>query len=168
MGGSGDAAPGRGSVPSLVRRTTEATTMPQPAIADTSTQADVDRMSEALAQVFRTADVGDVFTDDVFLDGHPPFWRFQLEGIEDFRAWLQGYAEGGREVEVVRTIATPSGFVTEHTEAKHTGQGLITGRQLVLCAVRDGRISEMTVFCSGEWDAALRARHAAEAPILRP
>jgi hypothetical protein len=142
--------------------------MPQPTIADTPTPTDVHRLSEALAQVFRTADVGDVFTDDVFLDGHPPFWRFQLQGIEDFRAWLQGYAEGGREVEVVRTIPTPSGFVTEHAEASHTHRGLITGRQLMLCEVRGGRISELAVFCSGEWDAALRARHAAEAPILRP
>ncbi|HET6772354.1 MAG TPA: hypothetical protein VFH36_03530 [Acidimicrobiales bacterium] len=142
--------------------------MAQPTIGNNSTDTDVDRISEALAQVFRTADVGDVFTDDVFLDGHPPYWRFQLEGIEDFRAWLQGYAAGGREVEVVRTIATPSGFVTEHTEAMHKERELITGRQLILCEVRDGRISELTVFCSGEWDATLRARHAAEAPILRP
>jgi hypothetical protein len=142
--------------------------MAQPTIARTPTAPDVHRLSEALAQVFRTADIGDVFTDDVFLDGHPPYWRFQLQGIEDFGAWLRGYAEGGREVEVVRTIATTSGFVTEHTESSDTDRGLITGRQLVLCEVRDGRISALTVFCSGEWDAALRARHAAEAPILRP
>lgn len=142
--------------------------MAQPTIASTSTATDVDRLSEALAQVFRTGDIGDVFTDDVFLDGHPPYWRFQLQGIDDFGAWLRGYVEGGRGVEVVRTIATTSGFVTEHTEAGDSDRGLITGRQLVLCEVRDGRISELTVFCSGEWDAALRARHAAEAPILRP
>jgi hypothetical protein len=143
-------------------------TMQQPVIAHTPTSRDVDRLSEALAQVFRTADVGDVFTDDVFLDGHPPYWRFQLQGIDDFRAWLQGYAEGGREVEVVRTLATESGFVTEHSGASHTDRGLITGRELLLCEVRDGHISELTVFCSGQWDAALRERHAAEAPIVRP
>jgi hypothetical protein len=142
--------------------------MQQPVIARTATPTDIDRLSEALAQVFRTADVGDVFTDDVFLDGHPPYWRFQLQGIDDFRAWLQGYAEGGRDVEVVRTLATSSGFVTEHRGASHTDRGLITGRELLLCEVRDGRICELTVFCSGEWDAALRERHAAEAPMVRP
>jgi hypothetical protein len=139
----------------------------QPTIERTSPPTDADRLSEALAQVFRTADVGDVFTDDVFLDGHPPLWRFQLQGIDDFRAWLQGYVGDGRTVEVVRTVATSSGFVTEHTGAAHTDRGLITGRELLLCAVRDGRISELTVFCSGQWDAALRDRHAAEAPMLR-
>lgn len=142
--------------------------MQQPTIDRTSTPNEIGDLSEALAQVFRTAEVRDVFTDDVFLDGHPPFWRFQLQGIEDFRAWLEGYVQGGRDVEVVRTIATSSGFVTEHTGASHTDRGLITGRELLVCEVRDGRISELTVFCSGQWDAALRDRHAAEAPMLRP
>jgi hypothetical protein len=34
--------------------------------------------------------------------------------------------------------------------------------------VRDGRIAEVVVYCNGEWDPALRARQAAEAPMLRP
>jgi len=140
--------------------------MGQSSIARSET--DVTRLSEALAQVFRTGDVGDVFTDDVFLDGHPPYWRFQLEGIDDVQAWLRGYVEDGRRVEVVRTIETGSGFVAEQTESSLTGDGLITGRQLVLCEVRGGRIASLSVFCNGEWDEALRQRHAAEAPILRP
>ena len=35
-------------------------------------------LSECLADVFRTADTSDVLADDVFLDGNPPQWRFQL------------------------------------------------------------------------------------------
>ena len=34
--------------------------------------------------------------------------------------------------------------------------------------MRDGRITEAVVYCNGGWDADLRARHAAEAPMLRP
>jgi len=34
--------------------------------------------------------------------------------------------------------------------------------------VRGGQISALTVYCSGDWDTELRARHAAEAPIIRP
>lgn len=139
--------------------------MSQPTIARSAN--DAQRLSEALARVFCAGDTDEVFTDDVFLDGHPPYWRFQLQGIDDLRDWLRGYADAGRSVEVVRTVATPSGFVTEQTEAVETERGLITGRQLVLCEVRDGRISALSVFCSGEWDAALRERHAAEAPMLR-
>jgi hypothetical protein len=129
----------------------------------------VEELSEALATVFRTADVGDVFTDDVFLDGHPPFWRFQLEGLETFDAWLRDYAAHRPEVSVVRTIPTADGFLTEQTSREQIeGRGEITSRKVLICTVRDGRISELCVYCSGDFDAELRARHAAEAPILRP
>ena len=44
----------------------------------------------------------------------------------------------------------------------------MTDRKIVLCEVRDGQISELTIYCSGDWDPELRARHAAEATLLRP
>jgi ketosteroid isomerase-like protein len=128
----------------------------------------IDGLSERLANVFRTADVGDVFTEDVFLDGHPPLWRFQLQGIETFAAWLVGYAPEGVDTTVVRTIATESGFVTELTGHHQEDGQEMTDRKIVLCEVRDGRISELTIYCSGDWDADLRARHAAETTLLRP
>ncbi len=130
-------------------------------------QGTVDELSERLADVFRTGDAGDVFTDDVFVDGNPPYWRFQMEGIDNFKAWLRGYAPGGHDVEVVRTVATASGFVTEQTSVERRDGKEITGRDLYLCHVRDGRVAELTVYCSGQWDEELRARHAAEAPTLR-
>ena len=134
-------------------------------VTDLST---AERLSEALAEVFRTAEVGDVLTDDVFLDGNPPLWRFQLQGIDAFAAWYKSYAPNGiDEVTVVRTVPTASGFVTELTERNREDDGKeITGREIMLCTVRDGRISELTVYCSGDWDEELRARHAAEAPML--
>ena len=130
-------------------------------------QRTTEQLSEALAEAFRTADVGDVFTDDIFLDGHPPFWRFQLEGIDTFAAWLRDYSASRPRVHVVRTIPTANGFVAEHFSEHDEDGKLMSGRKLLLCAVREGRVSEMTVFCSGDWDAELRARQAAEAPMLR-
>jgi hypothetical protein len=35
------------------------------------------------------------------------------------------------------------------------------------CEVSDGRIAEILSYCNGGWDDELRARHAAEAPMLR-
>lgn len=128
----------------------------------------VDELSERLADVFRTADVGDVFTHDVFLDGHPPFWRFQLQGVDAFASWLRGYAPEGLTVNVVRTIPTMAGFVTEHETSKVRDRQDLTGRKILLCAVREGRIAELVVYCSGDWDEQLRLRHAAEAPMIRP
>jgi len=142
------------------------TSIQNPTVTDIST---AERLSEALAEVFRTAEMGDVLTDDVFLDGNPPLWRFQLQGIEAFEEWYKSYAPNGMdEVTVVRTVPTATGFVTELTERVRDDGNEITGREIVLCTVRDRRISELTVYCSGDWDEELRARHAAEAPMLRP
>ena len=137
---------------------------------DTTTldDATAQDLSERLADVFRTADVGDLFTDDLFLDGHPPFWRFQLQGRDEFAAWLQGYSPDGTETTVVRTVPTVSGFVAEFV-GRHDEDGEeMTDRKILLCEVRHGRIADLTIYCSGDWDATLRTRHAAEAPILRP
>ena len=126
-------------------------------------------LSERLADVFRTADVGDVLTHDVFLDGHPPLWRFQLQGRDVFAAWLQGYSPDGAEITVVRTIPTATGFVTELVGRHHEEQGQeMTDRKIVLCEVSAGRITELTIYCSGDWDDELRARHASETTLLRP
>src|SRR5512135_345480 len=113
-------------------------------------RANAERLSERLADVFRTADVGDVFTDDLFLDGHPPFWRFQLQGIDAFASWLTGYSQHGVETTVVRTVPTESGFVTEFTGRHDKNGERITDRKVLLREARDGRISKMTIYCSGD------------------
>ena len=110
----------------------------------------------------------DLFAPDAFFDLLPPLWRFQFEGPGSaFCAQLRSIAEGPTEVEVVRTLPTSSGFVTEHVETQHTPAGDMVARRIHLCEVRDGRISAVTTYCNGGWDAALRARHAAEAPMIR-
>jgi hypothetical protein len=140
-----------------------------PALEATSLDdATAQELSERLADVFRTADVGDLFADDLFLDGHPPFWRFQLQGRDVFAAWLQGYSPEGVETTVVRTVPTVSGFVAEFVGRHDEAGEEMTDRKILLCEVVQGRITDLTIYCSGDWDAELRARHAAEAPVLRP
>ena len=124
-------------------------------------------LSERVADVFRTGEVDDVLTDDVFLDGHPPFWRFQLQGRDALSTWLSGYTPAGVDTTVVRTVPTATGFVTELVGRHDQNGEEMTDRKIVLCEVRGGQVSELTVYCSGDWDAALRARHAAEAPMIR-
>ena len=130
--------------------------------------ATAQELSERLADVFRTAAVGDVLTEDVFLDGHPPFWRFQLQGRGAFGAWLGGYSPAGAETTVARTIPTVTGFVTEFIGRHEQDGEELTDRKILLCEVRGARIANLTVYCSGDWTAELRARHAREARILRP
>ena len=125
-------------------------------------------LSERLADVFRTADAGDVLADDVFLDGHPPLWRFQLQGRDAFDAWIKGFMPDGADTTVVRTIPTVTGFVTEFTGRHQDNGEEITDRKILLAEVRGGRITELTIYCSGDWNAELRARHAAETQLIRP
>ena len=68
---------------------------------------------------------------------------------------------------MLRVVPTASGFVLEHEETQG-GATAEVARRLWLCEVRNGRITEVVGYCNGGWDAALRARHAAEAPLLRP
>ena len=133
-------------------------------------QATADRLSAAFHRCFSDFEVtADLFAADVFFDLLPPMWRFQFEGPgEAFAAQLRSIAEGPVEIDVVRTIPTAAGFVTEHVETQHTANGVLTARRMHLCEVRDGRIEAVTTYCNGGWDEELRARHAAEAPMIRP
>ncbi|MGH9179979.1 MAG: hypothetical protein ACRD0N_15715 [Acidimicrobiales bacterium] len=132
-------------------------------------QETVDRLSAGFHRCFSAFEAGnDVFAQDTFFDLLPPFWRFQRQGPgEAFTAQLRSIAAGPVEIEVVRTVPTASGFVTEHVETHHTPNGMLTARRLHLCEVAGGRISSVTTYCNGSWDDTLRARHAAEAPMIR-
>lgn len=115
---------------------------------------------------FTTRD--DLFAPDTFFDLLPPLWRFQIEGPGSaFCEQLRSIAEGPVEIEIVRTLSTSTGFVTEHVETQHTPDGDVVARRLHVCEVRDGQICAVTTYCNGGWDDELRTRHAAEAPMIR-
>jgi hypothetical protein len=136
---------------------------------DTSTDLSaVQPLSLRFAGVFENPDSAkDVFSSDVFFDLNMPVWRMQLQGPEAFAAQLEQINEGDVRIEVLRTVPTVTGFVTEHEEHQLVGGQDLTARRLWLCEMKNGRIIEAVGYCSGEWDADLRARHAAEAPMIR-
>ena len=133
-------------------------------------QATADRLAAGFHRCFSDFQAGDgLFADDAFFDLLPPLWRFQIQGPgRAFTAQLRSIAHGPVEVAIVRTVPTATGFVTEHVETQHTPSGVVTARRIHLCEVHDGRITAVTTYCNGGWDEGLRARHAAEAPMIRP
>ena len=142
--------------------------MPSQQLEATPDDATVERLSTAFNRCFETLDAGeDVFAPDAFFDLRPPFWRFQLEGPAAFAAQLRAIAEGESTARVLRVVPTATGFVMEHEETAR-GDRVEVAHRLFLCEVRDGRITEVVCYCNGGWDDELRARHAAEAPMLRP
>jgi hypothetical protein len=142
--------------------------MPSQQVEATTDLATVEWLSTAFNRCFETLDAGeDVFAPDAFFDLYPPFWRFQLQGPDAFAAQLRAIAEGETSARVLRVVPTASGFVMEHEETQR-GATVVVARRLWLCEVRDRRITEVVGYCNGGWDDGLRARHAAEAPMLRP
>jgi hypothetical protein len=164
---TGDAGLAPLGVRSLTGETKGSRAMAPPAttIVDPVT---VDQLSEAFNRCFETLDAPpDLFTEDVFFDLYPPFWRFQLQGLEAITAQLRAVA-GNHKVSsrLLRVVPTATGFVMEHEE-RSDGATSETARKVWLCEVRDDRIASATCYCNGGWDDELRARHAAEAPMLR-
>lgn len=131
-------------------------------------QATAEQLSARFGKVFETFDAGDLFAPDAFFDLNMPVWRFQLVGGDAFAAQIRNISRGTVTLKVLRTVATVSGFVHEHEEWQRTDEEVFSARRLWLCEVRDGSITEVIGYCSGDWDSALRARHAVEAPMVRP
>jgi hypothetical protein len=132
--------------------------------------ATADRLAAGFHRCFSHFEADDgLFVDDAFFDLLPPLWRFQIQGPGNaFAAQLRSIAQGPVDIVIVRTVPTSTGFVTEHVETQHTPTGVVTARRIHLCEVHDGRITAVTTYCNGGWDDELRARHAAEAPMIRP
>jgi hypothetical protein len=131
--------------------------------------ATIDRLSTAFNRCFVDFEADDdLFADDAFFDLLPPLWRFQLQGGDAFVQQLRSIAEGEVTCDILRVVPTAEGFLLEHQESQDTAEGRVTARRVWLCAVLDGRISQVVGYCNGGWDDELRARHAAEAPMVRP
>ena len=129
---------------------------------------EVQKLSRRFANIFERPDSAEeVLFADVFFDLNMPVWRMQLQGPGAFAAQLEKINEGDVRIDVLRTVPTATGFVTEHEEHQQVDGQDLTARRLWLCEMEGGRIIEAVGYCSGEWDAELRARHAVEAPMIR-
>ena len=114
-----------------------------------------------------TAPAG-LFTPDVFCDFTMPQWRLQAQGDADVVGLRRhGHPAPGR-VPRSRFDATTTGFVLEVEEQWEAGGESWYCRELFRADVTGGSISQLSVYCTGDWDAALVARHAATVPLLRP
>ena len=131
--------------------------------------ATVERLAVAFNRSFETCeDPDEVLSPDVFFDLYPPFWRFQLQGRDAIQEQLRTITEGSEvSSRILRVVPTADGFLMEHEETQK-GERTEVARKLWHCVVHDGQIVEATCYCNGGWDDELRARHAAEAPMLRP
>ena len=129
-------------------------------------------MDELAAKVIRFLETGDVpdglFRPDVFLDLTMPTWRIQTAGAEDLITVRKQGHPGPGTVTRWRADPTPTGFVFEFEE-RWDGEGQQWyAREMMRIEVSDGAIAELTVYCTGDWDEAWQAEHAAAVTLIRP
>ncbi len=109
----------------------------------------------------------DLFTPDAFADLTSPWWRVQAAGTAAVVALRTGSHPFAGKVDVRRVDATASGFVLEIEERwPHDGQHWYC-RELLRADLRDGRIAELSVYCTGDWDEERQREHAATVTLLR-
>ena len=109
-----------------------------------------------------------LFAADVFVDFTLPTWRLQASGVADSVAMRLAGHPGQGTVPWWRFDPTPTGFVLEVEEAWDSGGEHWTCRELFRADIGDEGIAQLSVYCTGAWDAARRAEHAAAVTLIRP
>jgi hypothetical protein len=109
-----------------------------------------------------------LFTRDVFCDLTVPTWRLQAQGATAVAALRATSHPAPGRVARLRYDPTPTGFVLEWEEEwdEHGDQWYC--REMLRADVTHGAISAVSVYCTGDWSSAQRARHASEVTLLRP
>lgn len=108
------------------------------------------------------------FAADVFCDFTMPQWRLQALGHDDVVAMRLESHPGPGRVQRTRFDPTPTGFVLEFEERWEAAGNHWYCREMVRADIVGGSISTVSVYCTGDWDDALQARHAREVTLLRP
>lgn len=109
-----------------------------------------------------------MFAPDLFLDFTMPLWRLQTEtGPDAVAIRVGGHPEPSR-IAVRRLDPLPSGFLIEVEEFWDHGGEQWYCRELMRADVEGDSIVDLSVYCTGDWDAARVAEHAAMVHLPRP
>ena len=108
-----------------------------------------------------------MFSADVFLDLSLPQWRLQALGAEAAFDVREDSHPFPGAVRVEGLDATARGFLIQFEERWMSEGQRWYCRELLHCVVSDGSIAELTVYCTGDWDEAVQARHQSRVHLLR-
>jgi hypothetical protein len=109
-----------------------------------------------------------LFRADVFIDFTSPTWRLQAQGVDGLVGLRQGGHPWPGRVPRSRVDRTDKGFVLEVEENWEADGDTWYCRELMRADVVDGAIAKISVYCTGDWDSARVAEHAAAVTLIRP
>jgi hypothetical protein len=129
----------------------------------------VDRLSLEMVTFLETGTPPEgLFAPDVFCDFSLPQWRMQTQGVEEVTDLRRAAHPGLSHVVRWRVNPTDQGFVFEFEERWNQDGEHWYARELLLARVREGSVSELAVYCTGDWDQARQDQHQREVKLLRP
>lgn len=110
----------------------------------------------------------DLFADDAFVDLTVPHWRLQAEGVDPAFHVREASHPCTGTVTVRGLDRTTRGFLIEFEERWAAEGQQWYCRELVHAVVTDARVSELHVYCTGDWDETVQRRHARDVRLIRP
>ena len=110
---------------------------------------------------------GPLFAADMFADLSLPQWRVQAAtAAEAIAIRAEGHPCPG-QVRVERVEQTGHGFTIEFEERWEDGDQRWYCREMIRADVAGGRITEMSIYCTGDWDEARQREHAEAVRLIR-
>jgi hypothetical protein len=128
-------------------------------------RASIDR----LVAFLQTGATAGLFAPGVFADITLPQWRVQVRGADELVAVKTGFHPPTGRTRVEKVLAAPDGYTLKVEERWEVGGVQWYCREAFVCDIDDaGRITDLSVYCTGDWDEETVARHAEAVTLLRP
>jgi hypothetical protein len=137
------------------------------------TSTALDARSAALAEQFvGWLETGvrpkEMFADDVFADLSLPHWRLQAAGEDTTFHLREDEHPFPGEVRIEALDRTSRGFLLQFEERWVADGERWYCRELIHCVVvAAGRISELAVYCTGDWSEIVQKRHSEQVHLIR-
>jgi hypothetical protein len=109
-----------------------------------------------------------LFAPDVFCDFTLPHWRLQADEVTGLVALRRRGHPGPSRVVRSRFDETPAGFVLEFEERWEDASGSWYSRELARADVGDAGITQLSIYCTGDWSAAREEEHRSTVRLIRP
>lgn len=131
--------------------------------------ADVQASVDRFVAFLETGATEGLFAPGLFADLTLPHWRVQVQGPDEMVAAKIAFHPPSGRTRVEKVLAGDGGYALTVEERWEDEGGRWYCREAFLCDLDDeGRITELRVYCTGDWDEDLVAEHARTVTLLRP